>query len=43
MIVWGGGRGPRLVGCGAMVLVSAVIMVLVYILSGGNCALVIFP
>jgi hypothetical protein len=43
MIVWSSGRGPRLVGCGTALLVSVVIMVLVYWLSGGQCTLVVFP
>jgi hypothetical protein len=43
MIVWSSGRGSRLVGCGALLLASLVLMVLVYVFSGGQCTLLIFP
>jgi hypothetical protein len=43
MIVWGPGRGPRLMGCGTVLLVGLVITVLVYALSGGQCTFVVLP
>jgi hypothetical protein len=43
MIVWGSGRGPRLFGCGTALLASIVIALLVYALSGGQCAVFVFP
>ena len=43
MIVWGPGRGPRLVGCGGVLLASLAITILVYALSGGQCTFLVFP
>jgi hypothetical protein len=43
MFVWSSGRGPRLMGCGTLLLTSLVIAVLVYALSGGQCTLFVFP
>jgi hypothetical protein len=43
MIVWGPGRGPRLVGCGGLLLASIVIAIFVYAISGGQCTFFIFP
>jgi hypothetical protein len=43
MIIWEPGRGPRLMGCGVLLLVSLAIMVLVFVLSGGACAVFVFP
>ena len=43
MFVWRSGQRPRLMGCGTALLVSLVIMLLVYALSGGQCTLVVFP
>jgi hypothetical protein len=43
MIVWRSGRGPRLVGCGTLLLASAAITLLIYAISGGHCIFVAFP
>jgi hypothetical protein len=43
MIVWGSGRGPRLIGCGTLLLTSLVIAILVFAISGGQCAFFVFP
>jgi hypothetical protein len=43
MIVWGSGGGPRLVGCGALLLASVVIFLVIFALSGGQCGVFIFP
>ena len=43
MFVWRSGRRPRLMGCGTLLLVSLVIAVVVYALSGGQCTVFIFP
>ena len=43
MIVWNSGRGPRLVGCGTLLLVSVALMVAIYIFSGGHCVLFVYP
>ena len=43
MIVWGPGRGPRLLGCGGLLLASLAIAILVFVLSAGQCAIFVFP
>jgi hypothetical protein len=43
MIIWRSGQGPRLMGCGTMLLASIVIALLVYAISGGHCTFFIFP
>ncbi|MEA2639112.1 MAG: hypothetical protein QOF51_506 [Chloroflexota bacterium] len=43
MIIWSSGQGPRLLGCGTLLLASLVITVVVFVLSGGHCALIVFP
>ena len=43
MILWRSGRGPRLVGCGTMLLSALVISLLVYAISGGQCTVFVFP
>ena len=43
MIFWRSGQGPRLMGCGTLLLTSLVITLLVYALSGGQCTLFVFP
>ena len=43
MIFWRSGQGPRFVGCGSLLLLSVVIALLVYTLSGGHCVVFIFP
>jgi hypothetical protein len=43
MIVWRSGRGPRMIGCGTLLLASIVISLLIYAISGGQCAVFVFP
>ena len=43
MIIWNSGRGPRLLGCGTLVLASLVLMHMVLAVSGGSCTSFIFP
>jgi hypothetical protein len=43
MILWRSGRGPRLYGCGMLLLASLVLTVVVFVLSSGHCALFILP
>ena len=43
MIIWRSGRGPRLAGCGTLLLTSLVVTLLVYALSGWQCTLFVFP
>ena len=43
MIVWRSGQGPRLIGCGTLLLVSIVIAILIYAISGGQCTVFVFP
>ncbi len=43
MIVWGSGRGPRLLGCGTLLLASIVISLLIFAISGGACTVFVFP
>jgi hypothetical protein len=40
---WSSGRGPRLFGCGTLLLVSIVIALLIYAISGGQCVFFVFP
>ena len=43
MIFWSSGRGPRMMGCGTLLLMSLVITLLVFAISGGQCAFFVFP
>ena len=43
MIVWGSGQGPRLLGCGTLLLASIVIALLIFAISGGACTVFVFP
>jgi hypothetical protein len=43
MLFWSSQSGFRLIGCGALLLLSILIMVLVFVLSGGACTVFIFP
>jgi hypothetical protein len=43
MFVWRSGRGPRMIGCGTLLLASIVISLLIYAISGGQCAVFVFP
>jgi hypothetical protein len=43
MITWRSGRGPRLVGCGTLLLASLVIALLIYAISGGQCTVFVLP
>jgi hypothetical protein len=43
MFIWRSGRGPRLVGCGTLLLASLVIALLIYAISGGQCTVFVFP
>ena len=43
VIIWRSGRGPRLIGCGTLLLASIVIALLIYTISGGQCTVFVFP
>jgi hypothetical protein len=44
MFVWrSGGGGCSTVGCGTLLLASIVISLLIYAISGGQCAVFVFP
>jgi hypothetical protein len=43
MIFWSSNSGFRLFGCGALLLLSILIAVVVFVLSGGACTVFIFP
>jgi hypothetical protein len=43
MMIWRSGQGPRFMGCGTLLLASIVIFLLVLAISGGQCAVFVFP
>jgi len=43
MIIWSSEKGFRLFGCGVALLLSVLIAIVVFALSGGACTVFIFP